>query len=134
VVNFKFGLETAEHRDGLLDRRFFHHNRLQGDPERVQADDREGRCVDEAIPGASLSLSLGFALSRSSVVNFKFGLETAEHRDGLLDRRFFHHNRLQGANLQISGATTLNEYRQTIEKDAALTRRFQVRLSLSPSV
>lgn len=32
--------------------------------------------------------------------------------------------------LQISGATTLNEYRQTIEKDAALTRRFQVRLSL----
>ena len=33
--------------------------------------------------------------------------------------------------LQISGATTLNEYRQTIEKDAALTRRFQVRLSLS---
>lgn len=37
--------------------------------------------------------------------------------------------------LQIAGATTLNEYRQSIEKDAALTRRFQVRpLASSPQM
>lgn len=36
--------------------------------------------------------------------------------------------------LQISGATTLNEYRQTIEKDAALTRRFQPVMVEEPSV
>ncbi|GAA5977592.1 hypothetical protein JCM10908_005033 [Rhodotorula pacifica] len=36
--------------------------------------------------------------------------------------------------LQISGATTTNEYRQTIEKDAALTRRFQPVMVEEPTV
>ena len=36
--------------------------------------------------------------------------------------------------LQLSGATTLDEYRRTIEKDAALTRRFQAVLVDEPDV
>ncbi|BGP09840.1 chaperone ATPase hsp78 [Rhodotorula toruloides] len=36
--------------------------------------------------------------------------------------------------LQIAGATTLNEYRTSIEKDAALTRRFQPVMVDEPSV
>jgi ATP-dependent Clp protease ATP-binding subunit ClpB len=36
--------------------------------------------------------------------------------------------------LQIAGATTLDEYRQTIEKDTALTRRFQTIMVDEPSV
>ena len=36
--------------------------------------------------------------------------------------------------LQLSGATTLDEYRKTIEKDAALTRRFQTILVDEPNV
>ncbi|ORY76883.1 P-loop containing nucleoside triphosphate hydrolase protein [Leucosporidium creatinivorum] len=36
--------------------------------------------------------------------------------------------------LQLAGATTLEEYRRTIEKDAALTRRFQPVLVEEPSV
>lgn len=35
------------------------------DPQRVQANDREGRCVDEAIPGAPLSLSVPHSRLRS---------------------------------------------------------------------
>jgi ATP-dependent Clp protease ATP-binding subunit ClpB len=36
--------------------------------------------------------------------------------------------------LQLSGATTLDEFRKTIEKDAALTRRFQTILVDEPNV
>lgn len=36
--------------------------------------------------------------------------------------------------LQLAGATTLDEYRRTIEKDAALTRRFQPVLVEEPTV
>ncbi|GAA5988337.1 hypothetical protein JCM5350_004407 [Sporobolomyces pararoseus] len=36
--------------------------------------------------------------------------------------------------LQLAGATTLNEYRQSIEKDQALTRRFQTVLVEEPNV
>ncbi|GAA5940496.1 chaperone ATPase HSP78 [Sporobolomyces koalae] len=36
--------------------------------------------------------------------------------------------------LQLAGATTLDEYRKTIEKDAALTRRFQTILVDEPNV
>ena len=40
-------------------------------------------------------------------------------------RRQHHQARLGRGEIQIIGATTLNEYRKYIEKDAALERRFQ---------
>ena len=41
---------------------------------------------------------------------------------------------LSRGELQVIGATTLNEYRKHIEKDAALERRFQPVIVEEPSI
>lgn len=58
----------------------------------------------------------------------------AGNASGSLDASNIFKPALARGELQVIGATTLNEYRENIEKDGALTRRFQQVLVLEPTI
>ena len=58
----------------------------------------------------------------------------AGNASGSLDAANIFKPALANGDLQVIGATTLDEYREHIEKDGALTRRFQQVLINQPTV
>lgn len=88
---------------------------LSGAKYRGDFEERVKACIDEAVSAGNIILFI-------DEIHTIVGAGAAE---GAIDAANIMKPQLARGELQIIGATTFDEYRKTIEKDAALERRFQ---------
>lgn len=88
---------------------------LSGAKYRGDFEERVKACIDEAINAKNIILFI-------DEIHTIVGAGAAE---GAIDAANIMKPQLARGELQLIGATTFEEYRKTIEKDAALARRFQ---------
>ncbi len=88
---------------------------LSGAKYRGDFEERVKACIDEAVSHGSIILFI-------DEIHTIVGAGAAE---GAIDAANIMKPQLARGELQIIGATTIDEYRKSIEKDAALERRFQ---------
>ena len=88
---------------------------LSGAKYRGDFEERVRACMDEAVNSGNIILFI-------DEIHTIVGAGAAE---GAIDAANIMKPRLARGELQIIGATTFEEYRKSIEKDAALERRFQ---------
>lgn len=111
---------------GLSDKRIFSLDLtalLSGAKYRGDFEERLKQCVDEAVASGCIILFI-------DEIHSIMGTGAAE---GAIDAASIIKPQLARGELQIIGATTFDEYRKYIEKDAALERRFQPVMVEEPS-
>ena len=88
---------------------------LSGAKYRGDFEERVKACIDEAVKAGNIIL----------FIDEIHGIVGAGAAEGAIDAANIMKPQLSRGELQVIGATTFDEYRQSIEKDHALERRFQ---------